>query len=79
MQATAWRRIRGWRPPRSFKGLVLPDLANNQRLLGGGRPALLASAGAIGEVMHREGLLPGPAALDGLLRADFLPEAGNGG
>lgn len=63
----------------SFKGIVLPDLANNRRLLGGDQPALLASAEAIGEVMHREGLLPGPPALDGLLRADFLPEAGNGG
>lgn len=63
----------------SFKGLVLPDLANNWRLLGGDKPALLASAEAIGELMHREGLLPGPVALDGLLRADFLPEAGNGG
>jgi NitT/TauT family transport system substrate-binding protein len=63
----------------SFKGIVLPDLANNWRLLGGDKPALLASAEAIGEVMHREGLLPGPAALAGLLRADFLPEARNGG
>jgi len=56
----------------SFKGMVLPDLANNRRLLGGDQPALQASAGNLNEIMFKEGLLPQPDRLDALLRADFL-------
>lgn len=56
----------------SFKGMVLPDLDNNRRLLGGDKPALLGSAGNLNEVMFKEGILPQPDRLDAFLRADFL-------
>lgn len=59
----------------SFKGMVLPDLDNNRRLLGGDKPALQSSAVSLNEVMFGEGLLPKPDKLDALVRADFL----NGG
>ena len=56
-----------------FKGLVLPDLTNNIRLLGTQTPAVLKSATVIGEVMLRAGILRQPASLVGLLRPEFLP------
>lgn len=63
----------------SYKGIVLPDLAGNRRLLGGASPVLLTSAQMLSGVMHKEGLLPQPDRLDGLLHADSLPEAEHGG
>ncbi|OGS89568.1 MAG: hypothetical protein A2061_06710 [Gallionellales bacterium GWA2_59_43] len=59
----------------SYKGIVLPDLAGNLRLLGGDRPALLDSARMLSAVMYQEGLLPQPDSLDALLYAGGLPEA----
>ncbi|HZW24462.1 MAG TPA: ABC transporter substrate-binding protein [Gallionella sp.] len=61
----------------SYKGIVLPDLAGNRRLLGGPNPVLLASARMLSNIMHKEGLLQQPNRLDGLLYADSLPEAEN--
>lgn len=55
-----------------FRGMVLPDLANNRRLLGGDKPVLQGSARSLSEVMFQEKLLPQPDALDALLRDDFL-------
>lgn len=59
----------------SFRGMVLPDWANNRRLLDGEKPALLESARGLSEVMFQEKLLPQPDRLDALIRGDFL----NGG
>ena len=59
----------------SYKGLVLPDLASNRRFLGGDKPALLASAHMLSDVMFKEGLLPRPDDLDALIYTDGLPEA----
>lgn len=58
----------------SFKGLVLADLENNRRLLGGEKPVLSNSARKLSEVMVQAGLLPKADTLDALLRADFLPK-----
>lgn len=58
----------------SFKGMVLADLENNRRLLGGEKPVLSDSARKLSEVMVQAGLLPKADTLDALLRADFLPK-----
>ncbi|MFA7270046.1 MAG: ABC transporter substrate-binding protein [Sterolibacterium sp.] len=57
----------------AFKGLVLPDIANNRRLLAGARPPLLAGARTLSALMLKEGLLPRNDTLANLLNADFLP------
>ena len=57
----------------TFKGLVLPDTANNIRLLAATRPALQASAKVIADTLLKAGILHRPADLDGLLRPEFLP------
>lgn len=59
----------------SYKGMVLPDLAENRRLLGGDKPVLLDSAHMLSEVMFKEGLLAQPNGLAALLYAGCLPEA----
>ncbi|MFZ5774206.1 MAG: ABC transporter substrate-binding protein [Thermodesulfobacteriota bacterium] len=56
-----------------FKGLVLPDAANNHRLLAGDRPALMESAHTLCTSMVKSGLLAQDDPLTGLIRADFLP------
>lgn len=61
--------------PAAYKGMVLPDLEGNRRLLGGDKPVLLDSAHMLSEVMFKEGLLPQPNSLDALLYAGCLPEA----
>ncbi|HEX5364782.1 MAG TPA: ABC transporter substrate-binding protein [Gallionella sp.] len=58
----------------SFKGLVLADLENNRRLLGGEKPVLSDRARKLSEVMVQAGLLPKADTLNALLRADFLPK-----
>jgi NitT/TauT family transport system substrate-binding protein len=59
----------------SFKGLVLPDLENNIRLLATSKAVLLKSAGVIAETMSKAGILHKQADLNGLLRPEFLPES----
>lgn len=59
----------------SFKGLVLPDITNNYRLLAGATPTLLASARGLSAVMLKAGLLTREDTLANLLSADFLPPA----
>lgn len=61
----------------SFKGMVLPDLENNRRLLGGKGAALLNSVRSLNEVMVESGLLRQPDKLEGLLRDDLLPGSGD--
>ncbi|MEY5097480.1 MAG: hypothetical protein RJA36_199 [Pseudomonadota bacterium] len=58
---------------RAFRGLLLPDAANNRRLLGGREPMLLARARELAAVMASSGLLGKNEPLDGLIRADYLP------
>lgn len=57
----------------AFKGLVLPNAANNHRLLDGTTPELLATARHVSTVMTRSGLLAQEDSLQDLIRADFLP------
>lgn len=59
----------------TFKGLVLPDLENNIRLLAASRPALLNSAGMVADTMRKAGILHKQADLSGLLRPEFLPKS----
>ena len=57
----------------SYKGMVLPDLESNRRLLGGDKPVLLDSAHMLSAVMFKEGLLAQPNGLAALLYADCVP------
>ncbi len=56
-----------------YKGLLLPDAAENYRLLAGASPELLASARKLSAIMIKNGLLKQDAPLSSLIRADFLP------
>ena len=58
----------------AFKGLVLPDLDNNIRLLSTSSPAMIKSAAAIAEILQKAGILHHKADLAGLLRPEFLPD-----
>ncbi len=57
----------------TFRGLVLPDIDNNIRLLSTDRPALQDSARIIADTMLKAGILRRPADLNGLLYPEFLP------
>ena len=57
----------------AFKGLVLPDLENNIRLLATANPAMLKSAAVIANTMQKAGIIHHPADLKELLRPEFLP------
>lgn len=57
----------------AFKGLLLPDVAHNFRLLAGTQPTLRASARTLSDIMVKGALLRRPDALSDLMRADFLP------
>jgi NitT/TauT family transport system substrate-binding protein len=56
-----------------FRGLVLPDLDNNRRLLATQDPALKASVSAVSEAMLAAGILQRQPRTDKLFRADYLP------
>lgn len=57
----------------AFKGLVLPDAANNYRLLAGASPVFLTDARHLSNTMVKNGLLKQNDALNLLIKADFLP------
>ena len=57
----------------AFKGLVLPDLNNNIRLLAGDHPDLLDSAQLITKAMHEAGILHSETAMNGLIHPEYLP------
>lgn len=57
----------------TFKGLVLPDLENNIRLIASPAASMLKSASIVGDVMLKAGILRDRPNLDGLLCADYLP------
>ncbi|NTW89011.1 MAG: ABC transporter substrate-binding protein [Desulfobulbaceae bacterium] len=56
-----------------FKGLLLPDAAENYRLLTGTSPELLTIARKLSAIMVKSELLKQDAPLTSLIRADFLP------
>ena len=56
-----------------YRGLVLPDAANNHRLLGTVHPALSRSVDADSEVLQKIGILRQPPRKEHLLTPDFLP------
>ncbi len=58
----------------AFKGLLLPDLDNNYRMLKTTPPPLLQSAAVVAEVIGKAGVLHHPADLHELIRAEYLPE-----
>ena len=57
----------------TFKGLVLPDLDNNHRLLNSPLPPLLKSAAVVAEIMRKAGILHHQADLQDLIRPEYLP------
>lgn len=58
----------------TFRGLVLPSLDKNLRLLATSPPELLKSVNLVYAVLRQAGLLHGQANSDGLLRPEYLPE-----
>jgi NitT/TauT family transport system substrate-binding protein len=57
----------------TFKGLVLPDAANNYRWLSGPSPELLTCAHKLSNIMVKSGLLKQDDSFASLIRPDFLP------
>ena len=57
-----------------FRGLLLPGLEDNTRLLATSSPDLLKSANHVCATLCEAGLLHRQANLDGLLRPEYLPE-----
>ena len=57
----------------AFKGLVLPDVSNNHRILAGAEPKLQIDAQKLSKLMVRNNLLKQEDTLSSLIRADFLP------
>lgn len=58
----------------TFKGLVLPDLNNNIRLLAGEHPVLLDSASRVAKAMRLAGILQGQIVMNDLVRPEYLPK-----
>jgi NitT/TauT family transport system substrate-binding protein len=56
-----------------FRGLILPDLDNNRRLLSTQQPALTASVATVSEAMLAAGILKRQPRTENLFRADYLP------
>lgn len=60
----------------TFKGLLLPNLSNNIRLLKTEPPAVQKSAMAVADAMHKAGILKKPLDLVDLVHAEYLPGPG---
>jgi NitT/TauT family transport system substrate-binding protein len=60
----------------AFRGLTLPTLANNYRLLAGSDPELLSTARRVADILHRIGTLSQRDALTDLVNASYLPTEG---
>jgi len=60
----------------AYRGLALPDLAQNRRLLSGPTPRLLESARKVAAVLSETGSLVPSQSWTGLIRDDFLPTGG---
>jgi NitT/TauT family transport system substrate-binding protein len=77
-QDAAYRMTRHLKLPpadvlQAFKGLMLPDAANNYRLLSGAKPEILINVAKLSSTMVQSKLLPKEDTLVNLIRADFLP------
>ncbi|MDX8406905.1 MAG: ABC transporter substrate-binding protein [Mariprofundaceae bacterium] len=59
-----------------YRGLKLPDVEQNRKLLAGDEPLLAHTARMLAESMRKAGLLRKPVSLDGLLSPVCLPEEG---
>lgn len=59
----------------SFKGLTLPDLANNRRLLAGDNPVLLSKTDNLSTILIQARLLKQPDTKINLVNAGFLPDS----
>ena len=57
----------------AFKGLLLPDVANNHHILSVSPPELLETARKVSAIMVEAGLLPHDDSLKDMIRSDFLP------
>jgi NitT/TauT family transport system substrate-binding protein len=57
----------------TFKGLVLPDLENNIRLIATAKPVIQSSAAVIADTLLKAGILHKPANLVELLHPEYLP------
>lgn len=62
----------------AFKGLLLPDIDNNHRLLRGTVPQLHNAAQILSSSMVKSNLLKQSDSLAGLIRAEFLPPTPQG-
>lgn len=60
----------------AFRGLMLPTLANNHRLLAGSEPELLTTARRVADILLRIGILSQSDALTDLINARYLPTEG---
>lgn len=60
----------------AFRGLILPTLANNHRLLAGSDPELLSMARRLTDILLRIGKLSQHDALTDLINARYLPTEG---
>ncbi|MBU1985825.1 MAG: ABC transporter substrate-binding protein [Proteobacteria bacterium] len=56
-----------------FTGLNMPDIQENQTLLGGNPPPLQITAGTLAELMLQRKLLQGTVSVDRLVDPSFLP------
>lgn len=57
----------------AFKGLILPTLLNNHRMLNGSQPDLLLTAQRVADILRRIGSLSQSDALKDLINGDYLP------
>lgn len=57
-----------------FRGLVLPDLAANRRLIAGPHPVLQDRVVLLSNALQKAGILRFPATTSALIRGDFLPK-----
>ena len=57
----------------AFRGLILPTVASNHRLLGGGVPELLSTARRVADILLRIGILSQSDALTNLINDTYLP------
>jgi NitT/TauT family transport system substrate-binding protein len=59
----------------AFKGLLLPDAANNYHMMTGSRPELMDTAHKVSAIMLESGLLQRDDTFKELIRPEFLPYA----
>ena len=70
-------RVAPEKVPDLYRGIRIPDRAENRRLLAGSPPPLLDTARRLVAIMQRIGLLRTPPALAGLTTAEFVQPEGD--